>query len=396
MVRERGPEWTEAGLRGIVPTGKRETFSDPDKTGLVLLMTPAGAKTFYLPYRVGGGRTGKARMLKIGRFPEDGGLKWARGQAKIERGKIQNGADPQGERQKARKTPKGKLVNDLCDRFIKVYLDGKQVEVATAKGYRRHIDKIIRPAIGAMECEAVEPHHITAMLEALPPGEANHVRSTVNRLFTRAPLWGMRKAASPVKGQEKRRVNGRKGYRLTESELRKVGKAIQGEPWEFRALVLVLALTGMRPIEFQGSSFSEKPQRPWKDVDLKAGTIHLPAEAHKTGKRSGEDRTVYLCREAVAVLKGLPEGEIVLGGWHNGTKAWKEFREAHGLGHVQLYDLRHTFISNAEMMIPGKIVSVLVGHAKKDMDDVYTHAFQKELKAGAQKVGGHLAKLLGL
>lgn len=396
MGREQEPEWTEGGLRGIEPTGKRETFRDPDKTGLVLLMTPKGAKTFYLPYRVGGGRKGKPRMLKIGRFPEDGGLKWARGQAKIERGKIQNGADPQGERQRARNTAPGKTVNDLCDRYIKVYLDGKQVEVATAKGYRRHIEQAIRPALGHLECEAVEPHHVTAMLEALPPGEANHVRSTVNRLFTRAPLWGMRKAASPVRGQEKRRTNGRKGYRLTEAEIRKVGKAIQGEGWELRALVMVMAMTGMRPIELQGSGFSEKPQRPWSDVDLKAGTIHLPPEAHKTGKRTQEARTVYLCRQSVAVLKALPEGDLVLGGWRNGTKAWKEFREAHGLEHIQLYDLRHTFISNASLMLPGKVVSVLVGHANKTMDDVYTHAFAKELKAGAQKVGGYIAKLLGL
>ena len=58
-------KWTEAGIRDLKKTGKREQFSDPD-TGMVLLMTPAGAKTFYFVYRAGGGRTGTKRWYKLG------------------------------------------------------------------------------------------------------------------------------------------------------------------------------------------------------------------------------------------------------------------------------------------------------------------------------------------
>lgn len=46
-------------------------------------------------------------------------------------------------------------------------------------------------------------------------------------------------------------------------------------------------------------------------------------------------------------------------------------------------------------MVPNPVVSVLVDHADKTMDDVYSHDFEKELVTGAQKVGGFIAKLLG-
>lgn len=65
-------------------------------------------------------------------------------------------------------------------------------------------------------------------------------------------------------------------------------------------------MTGMRPGEWLGSNFSDKPQWIWKQVDLAKGRLHLPAVTHKTGQRPGKDRAIYLCKEAVKVLKAMP------------------------------------------------------------------------------------------
>ena len=390
------PKWTEAGLRNWTHTGRRETYTDPTIPGLVLLMTPAGAKTFYLSYRAGGGRTGKKRMLKIGRLGLDGGLEWARGQAVIQRGKIQGGADPQGEKVKARRTkPKG-TVSDLCDRFLAVYVDGGKVAVSTGKTYRQHIKKNIKPTIGHLLVTEVRAPHISDLLESLTPAMASHVRSTLNRLFTRAEMWELR-VGNPVKGQDKPKVDARTGHRLTADEFRILGDALKSCPhWQLRALVPILALTGMRLGEVLGSTIGSKPQRPWSDIDLVKGKIHLPAAAHKTGRKSGA-RTVYLCPHVVKILKAMPkDGDLILGGWGNAHNAWQALRAEVGLDHINLHDLRHTYISTADELVTASTRAVLVGHASGSMSDHYTHKQTPELVRGAGKIGKVLAGMLGL
>ncbi len=397
MAVERAtPKWTEAGLRNWPATGLREAYADPTIPGLVLLMTPAGVKTFYLTYRAGGGRAGKKRWLKIGRLGADGGLEWARGQAVIHRGQIREGADPQADRKAARvAAPKAVTVSDLCDRFLRVYVDGGQVAVSTGKSYRQHIEAYIRPTLGAMPVAEVRPSDITALLEAQSPAMASHIRSTLNRLFTRAVLWELR-TTNPVKGQDKPKVDSRPGHRLTAEEFRILGDGLRAcTHWQLRGLVSILALTGMRLGEVIGSTEGKKPQRPWSDINLKQGTLALPAPAHKTGRRIGA-RTVYLCPQAVAVLEALPrDGDLVLGGWKNAANMWKEFRALHGLEHVNLHDFRHTYISTADELVTASTRAILVGHASGSMSDHYTHKQTPELVRGAAKIGKVIAGMLG-
>lgn len=390
-------KWTEAGLRTLKPTARREVLPDPITAGLVLLMTPTGTKTFYLVYRAGGGRAGKKKWFKIGRLGLDGGLEWARGRATVLRGQVQEGADPQGTRKGERTAPAGATMADLCARFIKVYVKGKKVAVSTGKCYALHCNSTIVPQLGHLLVKDVRPTHITTLLDNLTPGQASHVRSTLNRLFTRAMLWELRDT-NPVKGQDKPKGDGRPGYRLTEAEIRRLGAFIrkhQDSRWQLCGLIAILALTGMRPGEILGSTYGGKEQRPWSDVDLKRGVIHLTAKAHKTGRQIG-GRTVYLCREAVAVLEALPrDGDLVLGGWKNSAHSWKELRGTCDLDHVNLYDLRHTYISLADELVTAKTKSVLVGHASGSMSDHYTHKQTPELVRGAQKIGKVIGKMLG-
>ena len=390
-------EWTEGGIRALKPSGSRHEYRDPD-TGMVLLMTPAGVKTFYLVYRAGGGRTGPRRWFKLGVFGRGIGLERARKEYRVKVGEVAAGRDPQAERKAGRVAkPKQATVSDLCDRFLKTYVDGGQVSVATGKTYRLNIESNIRPVIGSRLVSEVRPMHITELLDALTPGQASHVRSTLNRLFTRAVLWELRDT-NPVKGQDKpSNPDKRSGHRLTAAEFRKLGKALKGcDSWQLRGLVSVLALTGMRVGELAGSTWGGKAQRPWSDIDLKRGAIRLPAKSHKTGRKAG-DRTVYLCPEAVVVLKALPrDGDLVLGGWKNAQHAWAEFRDTCGLGHINLHDFRHTYISTADELVTASTRAALVGHSSKSMSDHYTHKLDPELVAGSQKVGSAIGKMLGL
>jgi integrase len=108
--------------------------------------------------------------------------------------------------------------------------------------------------------------------------------------------------------------------------------------------------------------------------------------------------TVYLCREACALLEALPhENEQVLGGWLNPQDAYSDLRKSlPALKGTTLHDLRHTFISTGDDLgISPATIGALVGHAAKTQTGRYTHKLSPELAEAAQRIGGHLAALLG-
>lgn len=402
MQKREEPTWTEAGLKGIKPTGRREVYPDPSTPGLVLLMTPSGVKTFYLVYRFPRGRAGKKRWYKIGVLKTDLGMKTARDRAVILRGEIQKGADPQGDR--AREKPGEPTMLDLCSRFTREYITAGKVKASTGKFYQRYIDAHIIPAIGKVRVKDVTGDHVAQLLASVTAGNAPKLKSTLSRLFTRAHLWHMRPGLdNPVTGQD-RSESSRREVRLTDDQIRAMGSKFKDwrGPWQVPAMGQLLLLTGMRVGELVGSKAGKIQQRPWATVDLIGGVMVLAPEDHKTGRKTGE-KTIYLCKEAVEILKALPREEgpnkgFVLAGWMNPQDAYRTLREAIPmLKGTTLHDLRHTFISTGDSLgVSPATVSALVGHAAKTQTGRYTHKFSPELSAAAQKIGGHIAGLLGL
>lgn len=391
--------WTEAGLRSIKPTGKREQFSDPTTPGLVLLMTPAGVKTWYLVYRAGGGRTGTKRWFKLGRLGVDLGLTTARSLALKKRGEIASGADPQAERKAARRKVEGLTVNDLCDRFEREYLDGGKVAGSTAVGYKQHLKSAIRPKLGLIEIREVTTAHVAEFLSEIAseaPGQADKVRATLSRMFNRAELWGLRdQMTNPVRGQDRAQSTHRR-IRLTNDQVVALGAYLREprEPWQARAFVAILLCTGMRSGEIAGNTSKKISPLPWSDVDLDAGVIRL--EHHKSAKSIGT-KTVYLCPQVVAYMRSMHrENDLVLGGWKNAAGAWDRCREAIGVPEVRIHDLRHTFTSVGDDLGYSEATrGALVGHTAGTMTARYTHKLSKDLQDAAAAIGGHLWNLLG-
>lgn len=398
MQEREEPTWTEAGLKGIKPTGKREVYPDPTVPGLVLLMTPNGVKTFYLVYRFPRGRAGKTRWFKLGKLRVDIGLKTARDRATKLRGDIQDGADPQGDR--AKDAPKDPTMIDLCARFTREYITAGKVKASTGKFYGRYINAHILPALGKVKVKDITGDHVAVLLASVTAGNAPKLKATLSRLFTRAHLWHMRPGLdNPVTGQDPGQTKSRQ-VRLTDEQIQAMGSKFRAwtGPWQVPAMVQILLLTGMRVGELVGSVPGKIQQRPWSTVDLKAGTIVLAPEDHKTGRKTGE-KTIYLCREAVALLDAFPrENDRVLGGWANPQDAYSDLRKAVPvLKGTTLHDLRHTFISTGDSLgISPATVAALVGHAAKTQTGRYTHKFSPELAEAAQKIGGNLAKALGI
>lgn len=393
------PDWTEAGIRGFQATGRREQFTDPD-TGMILLMTPAGVKTFYLVYRVGGGRKGRRTWFKIGVFGRDYGLAGARKQHTIKAGEVAAGKDPQTERKAARQASrdarKDHTVNELCDKYEKDYLDGGKVATSTAMGYRQHITAYIRPAWGNRLARGITTGDASVLLDTLSKGVRSKVRATGARIFSRGELWGwIDKGGNPFTGQDKGTTNERT-VRMDDRQIQGLGAYLRtsDEPWQMQACAVILLCSGMRVSELTGEPRKKIPSPEWSDFKPEEGVLWL--RHHKTVKKIGP-KPVYLCPQLVAYISALPRhNEMILGGWHNGTKGWPRVCKGAKIEGVTLHDARHTFMSiGDDLGFSEATRGALVGHAASSQTGRYTHKLSKDLQAAAATIGGHIWGLLG-
>lgn len=134
-------------------------------------------------------------------------------------------------------------------------------------------------------------------------------------------------------------------------------------------------LTGLRPGELLGLQ--------WKDV--KNGCIYLKRAInvygeHTTGKNDNAIRAIELSDMAKSVLEAQREvtnkEKSVFGvtDEHLLYKWWRKYCAHNNIKYVSLYELRHTFVSIANVLPEGQ-VKALVGHSRNmDTFGVYGHS----------------------
>lgn len=144
--------------------------------------------------------------------------------------------------------------------------------------------------------------------------------------------------------------------------------------------LLVITLTGCRKSEILGLT--------WGEVKGRRLLLH----DSKTGPR-----TVWVGEEVRALLEALPRhnahDQIF---WHDKPSLFsssvefrfREARNAAGLPHVRLHDLRHSFASHAAAMsetLP--MIGKLLGHARIGSTARYAHLDDGQVVAAAERVG---------
>jgi integrase len=174
------------------------------------------------------------------------------------------------------------------------------------------------------------------------------------------------------------------------------------------ALMLrLLVETGCRPKEACSAT--------WADFDADAGVIRL--ERHKTGKKTGKARLIVVPPDLVVELVTLrdsgyahpthifaharsrgeasAEAERETGApWTRpGYTGW--FRELVKMAktgglvlpdRITLYWLRHSYLTDAQMTIPGERAANLAGNSKEIAREAYLHAQLSALRADAERV----------
>lgn len=423
----------------MAPENGEAALWDCEVKGFGVRVRGGGVKTYVLVYRPGtGGRDAPKRRVTIGRHGGIGpnGRPWtpdtARDEARRLLGLIATGADPATDKSSDKKA---ETVADLGDRFLSDYVE-MHCKPGTAVEYRRHVNKIIVPALGAKKVKAVTRADIARLhhgRRALPY-DANRMLATLSKMFTLAEKWELRPDGSnPCQHVEKYPERKRERM-LSGDELGKLGEALAGaeRKWalaseldahvaatldEMKAsgrtrartdrvaelreqrkalgdVVSPQAVAALRLLVFTGARMGEVLGLRWEWIDLGRGVVRLPDS--KTGAK-----TIHLAPPALAVLAALPRIEgnphVIVGGVAgaalvNLEKPWRTIRKAAGLDDVRIHDLRHAFASVAAAAGLGlPIIGKMLGHTQAQTTARYAHLSNDPVAAAAATVASKIA-----
>jgi integrase len=281
--------------------------------------------------------------------------------------------------------------------YAEKWLEQRRAEGLAAKtveGDEWALDKHLTPVLGGMRLRAIHRGHVKELLTkkfgaGLAKDSVRLIRATLSGLLGDAvedgllntnPVHGIRtrklgRGVSPAERQQRVRP-------MNYEQLDTFLKAAEAQcPPRDALYFLVMADTGLRPGEGAGLQ--------WSDVDCANRELHVQRSiaGDRTVKltKTESPRTVDLSARLVATLRRRQEElekEALLAGedpspWLFPSRVdrplspnvmgrlFREVRQAAGLPHFTLYDLRHTFATHLLMEGADLLyVSYQLGHAK--------------------------------
>lgn len=398
---------TKRAVDQVQSSEKEVWLWDAALRGFGLRVTPNGAKTYWVQYRMGGRGT-TTKKVKIGVH----GSPWTPDQARTEAetllAKVAQGVDPAAERKET--LAKAFTMSELADRYVTQHLQVKNKE-STQKEFGRLVERIIKPELGSMAVVAVTRGDISALHHKLKdtPRQANLALAVLSKMFSLAEVWGFRPDFSnPCHLVERYKENARDRF-LSNSEVERLGLTLAQMEADFAInesvanTVRLLLLTGCRLGEVRALR--------WNDVDLDTGALRI------RDTKNGTPRAHPVGALAMAFLAELPRtSEWVFPAVTDAQKClpeatvengWKRIRERAGLDGVHIHDLRHTVgtyagqtNANAFMVrdkLGQKTLAMTGRYVNKDADplrelsDKIEGRIMAAMKAGADAAAGKAA-----
>jgi len=377
-------------IKAAIAQGQRVEIWDTTAEGLHVVVTPAGAATFAVRYRC----EGRQRRLRVGRFGPLT-IEEARKRARAVLADAARGADPQGDKQRARS---GLSLLDAFERFMDEPGKRGARKARTTELYRQIFRDHIAPSLGRTRLDAVERREVerikVAVSKSIGPVVANRTLTVLSALMGAAERWGeIGMGSNPCRGVTRFREQGRERFLRADERAAMwavldaaAGKDAGAEGYLAPGAVLcvrLLALTGARLSEITGLT--------WSMVDLDRACLRLPDS--KTGAK-----VVPLTSQAVELLGEHRPKHVIAGALvcpsardtplRNMGRVWSLIRENAGLEKVRLHDLRHSFASDAlNAGAPLAHVGAVLGHADQRTTARYAHVANEALRRSVAAAG---------
>jgi len=375
------------------PVAGRFDIHDTKVPGLILRVTPAGAKTYSFRYTF----RNRTNRLTLGQHPGMS-LDLARERAWDARAAIQRGEDPVQHKKDAEREARENTFKGCVDDFIEKYA---KPNVRHWEDVKSAFDRQAVPRFGGLPVKEIKRRDIVDLLDDVAketPYGSNHLRAYLSKFFN----WLIEREvvdANPVTGIAPRQKYEARNRVLDDREVVALWKATGRLGVPFGPAVRLLLLTGVRR--------DEAGCLRWDELDLAGGWANLPASRMK-GRR---DFKVPLSTSAKAIIEGQPKlgpyvftttGKTPISGWGN-AKDTLDTLMAEELGqpapYWRFHDLRRTVASGlASLGYSLQVIKRVLGHAPASSDVtsvVYNwHAYDDEAMEAVQKWANHIARLV--
>ncbi len=352
--------FTKAALLKAPPAGKgkKDYYYDEREKGLVMAVTPAGTKTFYLYKRI----DGKPERLLLGRFP-DISVENGRKLATAAKGDIATGANPQKDRRAIRdEMTFGDLFAEYLEKYSKVHkrswtYDEREVNKFLSRWFKRKISSFERAEVERLHAKIGKENGLY---------QANRLLERIRSIFNKAIEWGWQ-GTNPAVGVKKFREKSRDRF-LQPDELPRFFEALAHEPNETaRDFIMISLLTGARK--------SNTLAMRWKDINVTTATWRIEET------KNGDAQSIHLPLQAMEILnarKWQSDSPFVFSGpgasghLADPKKAWTRILKEAGIENLRIHDLRRTLGSyQAATGANGYIIGKSLGHRSQQSTAIY-------------------------
>ena len=311
-------------------------------------------------------------------------------------------------RREAAQAAKVQTLRQYVDR---VWMPQKRATAARSslRAYEVNLRLHVLPALGDSLLGEITPPMITALFyqlqaEGLADKTLNLIWNITGEIFSTAVQdeildhSPMQKARRPAASKDAKVDQDKKAY--TAEEMLRVLEAIGQEPLVWRALALLLTMTGLRRGEACGLQ--------WDCVDFATGEITIKRNVqpckggvYVTTPKTGRERTVLAPPDVLDLLRQLRQEQPVTVRWvfarphstepinpNSVTNHFRQMGRRYGLDDFHPHKLRHSFASIAiEQGADVAAVSKCLGHSTIQTTlAVYTHTNQAATRRAASKV----------
>jgi integrase len=346
------------------PATGRTVIRDAKTRGLVLAITKAGTKSYYLYRRV----RGKPSRILLGHHPIMT-VELARERAVSTYADIIAGSDPNEAKRQHRRG--GITLGDAFDHF-KTNRTAARGSPTTLQSHQNRFDTCLA-GWKSRRLDSIRRNEVIALHVKLGRDRghttANRAIQLLRALFNYAATSMGVELANPAARIELYRETPRERF-LRADELPVFFEAVQAEPDETMRDFFTLAL-------FTGARRSNVLAMCWSDVNLDSATWTIPAGQFKTRR----PMNVVLATEAIEILRRRHKyavGQYVFpshgkrGHLVEPKSAWERLRERSGLKDLCIHDLRRTLGSwqaaaGASLPIIGKSL----GHTQPSTTAIY-------------------------